>query len=130
MSLLTTQSRLQSSFLCAVLLTIKDLAKVRRLTFPASSKWRDIGLDLGLQPEALDRIRHDFQSADDCHREMLTVWLRAITPAPTVEILIATLKQPYVNFAHLVQDVQEGFEMTSTPSDNSTAHCSSGAGED
>ena len=118
---------LLSCFLCVAVLTIKDLAKVRQLTFQASSKWRDIGLDLGLESGTLDKIKHDFQSADDCYREMLSVWLKKITPAPSVETLIATLKQPYVGYAYLVQDVQKAFEVAGAPSINSAA---SGVGED
>ena len=119
-------ARLQSCFLCAALLTIKDLAKVRHLTFQASSRWHDIGLALGLQEPALEIIRHDFQTADECHKKMLSEWLKMITPAPTLETLIAALKQPYVGFPHLVQDVQEEFGLSASPSDNSA----SGAGED
>ena len=132
-SLLTSRSmhaRLQSCFLCAALLTIKDLAKVRRLTFQASSRWRDIGLELGLHQQTLDRIKHDFQSADDCYIEVLSEWLKLINPAPTLETLIATLEQPYVGCADLVQDVQGAFGLTATPSDSSAAQCSSEAGED
>ena len=123
-------ARLQSCFLCAAILTINDLAKVRRSTFQACSKWLDIGIELGLQQHDLDRIKHDFQSADDCYREMLSVWLRMITPAPTLESLITTLSQPYVNYAYLVPNVQKAFKMNDMPSDNSTTDCSSGAGED
>ena len=129
-SVLTTQSmhaRLQSCFLCAAFLTIKDLAKVRRLTFQASSMWRDIGLELGLQPDALDRIELNYQRVEVCYREMLSEWLRMVNPAPTLETLITTLKQPYVKCAHLVQSVQAEFGLVATPSDTQG---SSVAGED
>ena len=58
-----------------------------KLVFPLRSRWKNLGLFLNLDEDTLDTIEHDYKKADDCLREMLSAWLKKVTPPPSWETL-------------------------------------------
>ena len=59
-------------------LNTKDLKYVREALLDVSNRWYDIGIELDLELIALDNIRDQYTSNDECLREMLKVWLRGL----------------------------------------------------
>ena len=63
------------------------LSPALRLVFSLSSKWKNLGVFLNLDEGTLDKIEYDNKKADDCLREMLSAWLKKVTPPPSWETL-------------------------------------------
>ena len=63
------------------------LSSALKLVFPLASKWKNLGAFLNVKKETLDKIEHDYQKADDCLREVLSVWLNTISPPPSWQML-------------------------------------------
>ena len=65
-------------------LTVNDLLEV----FSAErSKWKNIGLRLGITIDTLDAIEHDYRKCDDCLMAVLKEWLKRSEPRPTWDAL-------------------------------------------
>ena len=64
-------------------LYLRDLREVRALLYPVRSKWYDIGIELELKVEELDRIKAAFTDHRECLTEMLKLWLKSSTLFPT-----------------------------------------------
>ena len=72
----------------------------------ARSKWHNIAIELGRNPNDLDVIRmrhHD--NPDECFKEVLTDWLRQDCPKPTWSAMAAALQPPSVGFGQLAETV-------------------------
>ena len=79
---------------------------VRDVTFPARSKWYDLGLNLGLPDDTLDAIKRDLGDVDDHHRDMLKHWLKGTNPGPTGEALVAAMRSRSVGYPRLANEVE------------------------
>ena len=56
-------------------------------------KWMDVGIDLGLDIDVLFKIRAKYgDDPDACMWEMITVWLKFVSPQPTWGILSNALR--------------------------------------
>lgn len=79
--------------------TTDHLREVRRLLYPARRKWRDIGIELGLDINDLDTIKDSFgNDLTECLTAMIRAWLNSITyPLPTWRNLGHALKAKAVN---------------------------------
>ena len=86
--------------------TIGDLANVRRLVYPARTKWYDIGLELQLPVDTLDAIERSRGDDGDRLRDVLKYWLRRAAPAPTSKALVDALKSAPVGESRLACDVE------------------------
>lgn len=85
-------------------LNIKSLKEVRGLLYSIRDKWYDIGLELDLDVNILDRIRDQY-SADPkvCLVEMLKAWLQSLDPPPTWDALKTALEAEPVGESSLVE---------------------------
>ena len=63
------------------------LPTVFKVVFPLAAEWKNIGLFLGISDSTLDMIACDNAKVNDCLREMLSVWLKRVSPQPTWETL-------------------------------------------
>ena len=64
-----------------------SLPSAYKLVFPLGAEWKNLGLFLNLDEGTLDKIEHDYKKANDCLREMLSTWLKKVTPPPSWETL-------------------------------------------
>ena len=87
--------------------TIGDLANVRRLVYPARTKWYDIGLELELPVDTLDAIGRSRGDDGDHLRDILKYWLKRDAPTPTSKALVDALKSSPVGESRLACDVED-----------------------
>ena len=81
---------------------------VRSTCWAARRKWVDIGIELKLNKDDLDTIRHNFKGdVETCFTEMLTMWLKLTTPPPNMAVLILALKQPPVGLNQLAESLEK-----------------------
>ena len=57
---------------------IDDLFTIIDELHTLAHKWKQIGLALRLQPDALSNIRENKDSVEGCLEEMLTMWLKKV----------------------------------------------------
>ena len=88
-------------------LSYDDLKDVRRAVWDARSKWKDIGVELGLRPATLENLKDEHRGNNACVTEMLTIWLKGLTPNPTWQALIDALKEPTVCEEALASQIQQ-----------------------
>ena len=50
---------------------------------PLATHWKNIGVLLGVEKATLDKIKKDEGETLDCLREMLSMWVKQISPTPT-----------------------------------------------
>ena len=87
--------------------TIGDFATVRRLVYPARTKWYDIGLELELPVDTLDAIERSRGDDGDHLRDILKCWLKRDAPTPTSKALVDALKSSPVGESRLACDVED-----------------------
>ena len=78
-------------------LSKRDLAAVLNYLTEIKHKWIDIGIQLELDPEELEKKTKDNSSAGDSMRTMLLDWLKGDDPLPTWKALSSALRMPAVN---------------------------------
>ena len=88
---------------------INDLKDVIDVLFDVSRKWYYIGLQLNIQVDILENIKH--QESDDSNRlrEMLIIWLKQVNPLPSWEALVSALKGRTVGEAQLAEQIQQKY---------------------
>ena len=70
-------------------LSIKDhLRDIFKELLPVATHWQNIGTLLDVPQEKLESIKHDYNLASDCLREMVKAWLKMIDPPPTWQQLV------------------------------------------
>ena len=75
--------------------------------YPASTKWYNLGLRLGLQVSVLDAINARCnKDPGECLREMLKEWLRRGLPLPTWEGLAEALTSTAVGESALGRTIK------------------------
>ena len=82
------------------------LNDVRKELWDVSTKWYDIGLELGLRTGVLENIRYQSQDAPTCLREMLLHWLKKVEPPPTWEGLACALESRTVGEPRLAEQLR------------------------
>ena len=91
-------------FLCTGVLTTEDLKYVRSLIWDSRTKWKDIGIELGMQLSNLDVIqKRERDDPDNCFTEMLLEWLRC--GDATLTALSSALEAKTVGFGELAEKV-------------------------
>ena len=63
------------------------------------SRWRFIGIELGIDLATLDAISADEKKVDDCLTEVIKQWLRKEKPRPTQQALESALQSERVSGA-------------------------------
>lgn len=71
----------------SVLNSTVSLPSAYKIVFSLAHKWKNLGLLLEIAIETLDKIEHDYTTADDCLREMLCAWLKQVNPPPSWQAL-------------------------------------------
>ena len=86
----------------------EDLKVVHNILYPVKIKWREIGLQLKLQPAELQAILRDPNFPDEGLRLMhvLTLWLQNADPLPTWPVIIEALRSQSVNSTRIAEDVR------------------------
>ena len=87
-------------------LKVKDLSVVQNKLWDARSKWRYIGLDLGILASDLEVIKKDGDDTDEKFHSMLLKWLCEGKNC-TWEALIKALSSPSVGQTTLARSIQQ-----------------------
>ena len=90
----------------ADLLTVDELSTVLNETWEARSKWKNLGLQLGLNINDLDAIYAGNRSIDDYFTDTITLWLRQTDLLPTWTNLVLALEGPTIGFQTLAHRIQ------------------------
>ena len=79
-----------------VALTSNNVKEVLNLTWTYRSRWRFVGIELGIDVNTLDAIERDHRKAEDCLTELITIWLRRTNPKPTKSAITRALESQSV----------------------------------
>ena len=74
----------QSEALSSSTLTLPSALK---LVLSLGAEWKNLGVFLNLDEGILNTIEYNYKKASDCLREMLSTWLKKVTPPPSWEML-------------------------------------------
>ena len=72
------------------------MKEIVHLTWDYRSRWRFIGIELGIDVSTLDVIEMNHRKVDDYLTELITKWLRHTNPKPTRSAITKALKSPSV----------------------------------
>ena len=86
-----------SDFNTTALLTPENMREVLDLTFPYRAKWRQIGIQLGIDIGKIDAIEANRRMVEDCLTDLISHWLRNTKPKPTRGVLTAVLQSEHVS---------------------------------
>jgi hypothetical protein len=75
-----------------VALTPDDEKEVIHLMWNCRSRWRFIGIELGIDVNKLDAIEKKHRKVEDCLTELITTWLRRNNPKPTRNAITKVLE--------------------------------------
>ena len=97
---------------------LDNLSLVLNLVLDVSTKWLDLGLQLGVKERELKCIEQDYGhlGAQTCLREMLSVWLRML---PSWEGLLSSLSHPSVGNPALAVKIRKEVGMPEQDQDQS-----------
>ena len=85
-------------------LTKNDIKIVRKEVFPAASKYHDLGIELGLDPDYLNTLTS--KSDEENLRELLVRWLSGVDPEPTWEAMCEALRNPAIKHELLADEIE------------------------
>ena len=78
-------------------LSKKDLAAIQNSLAKITHKWTDIGIQLEMDPDYLEKLRNQPNSSDSSNlRQMILTWLNGDDPVPTWSALCKALRAPAV----------------------------------
>ena len=81
------------NFTAEVPLTTKNFNTLYKTLYLAATKWKDIGIFLGLSPNELEIIKTDESDSHSRLQGMLMLWLKQIDPKPTKSKMVKVLKE-------------------------------------
>ena len=64
-------------------LTLDNMKEMLDLTWDYRSRWRLIGIQIGIDVSTLDALEKDHKKAEDCLTGLISHWLRGRSPRPT-----------------------------------------------
>ena len=95
------------SFIGQDVLTLNELYDVLNELHVVRAKWHLLGGSLRLKESVLAAIRAEFRDIpDNCLREMLSYWLKQVTPRPCWSAIVAALRMPIVYEPQLAQTLK------------------------
>ena len=95
------------SFTVQDLLTLDDQYDVLNQLYEVRAKWYDLGGSLKLEVSTLDAIKVEHRNAPDvCLREMISHWLRQVTPQPCWNAIVIALRKAVVNEPRLAATLE------------------------
>ena len=68
------------------------LPSAYKLVFTLGAQWKNLGLFLDVDIGTLDKIERDYKTCNDCLREMLCTWLKAVDPQPSWQGLASAVE--------------------------------------
>ena len=77
-------------------LTPDNMKEMLDLTWDYRSKWKFIGIELGINPGTLDALDADNKKAGQCLSELISLWLRGKSPKPTRSAMVEALQSSCV----------------------------------
>ena len=81
-----------------------DLYDVLGQLYEVRAKWYDLGGSLKLKVSTLDAIKVEHHNAPEfCLRELLSHWLRQVTPRPCWNAIVFALRKPIMNESRLAE---------------------------
>ena len=90
------------------MLCTDDLGKVFDCLSASSCRWLQLGLQLGVSPEELQKVDHQWKNPDKCLFETLMCWLKQTECAqPSLSALVTALKQESVGEKVLAQKLEQ-----------------------
>lgn len=89
----------------------EDLKEVHEILHPLRIKWREIGLQLRLQPADLNAVLRDPNFSDDglCLMQVLTLCLQNVNPPLTWPAVVEALRSRSVNRQDVAEEVRTGY---------------------
>ena len=98
-------------------MTIDNLRAVRKAVWDARAAWKDIGIELDLKVTDLDVISEtNHGNVNKCFSEMLTLWLKRVSPPPKWSAMVEALKEPAIGFEDLAEQVEHSVLSDATDS--------------
>ena len=82
------------------------MSTVRQEIHDARTKWYDIGIELKVDVSTLKTIESMYSNSQDCLREVITEWLKAVRPKPTWRSLVDALRRPVVDESKLAAMIE------------------------
>lgn len=92
-------------------LSPRDFREVYAALFEKRSRWRNIGIALGLIPTELNNIESQHEGLDRRLQEMLSKWLNNDKLCPSWTSLVAALRSKTVEEMGLARDIEQEFEL-------------------
>ena len=86
-----------------------DLWCVRKAIYSIHHKWYNIGLELHIPFTALDAIKANHQTTDECLTEMLKHWLTHDSPPPSWIGLVEALSSEPVGKTSLAREINSTY---------------------
>ena len=83
----------------------KTQGKVLHCLSSLAAKWKDIGIELGINPDSIDEIDEDQKSSRSKLTELIKLWLRQATPPPTWQALSDAVEQISANKAQEIRQL-------------------------
>ncbi len=99
-------------FTTGAYLSVNDLRMVYKALYRVRMKWRAIGRELDLDLYVLSNIEDQYaiKGNDRCLEEMLSAWLKRLTPRPTWQSLVAALQDETVGEEGVAADLEQSIE--------------------
>lgn len=79
-----------------IALTPGNMKEMLDLTWEYRSKWKFIGIELGINTGTLDALDTDNKKAEQCLTELINLWLRGRNPKPTRSAMKEALQSSHV----------------------------------
>ena len=79
-----------------VALTSNNVKEVLNLMWDYRSRWRFVGIELGIDVNTLDAIEMNNRRVEDCLTKLITTWLRCTNPKPTRSAITKALESQSV----------------------------------
>ena len=90
-------------------LTLSSLPIIRNELYDVRSKWEDIGIEL-LDKNCTDAIKREKSyNLVDCLTEMLSIYLKRVSPEPSWNSIIAALRTKAVSEYQVAQELEEKY---------------------
>ena len=84
-----------------------DLRTVQGTLWDAKCKWYNLGLDFSLDESSLDAIKVNCQEVEDRFGEILSKWLKSVTPS--WKALVKALRAPTMDLPHIASKIESKY---------------------
>ena len=85
------------------------LKKVRSLLHPICHKWKHIAVELEISNGTIESLKQQYNDPKDLLSEVVSKWLKGISPQPSWEILASALDSKFVNAKDIAKKIRDQF---------------------